>query len=326
MPLFTPMPASLLPRPLRALSTLALALSLGACAYMPQLQGLNDMQAHRHANSKGGTTEALASVRERPELLVAVTPSNQLITFNAGEPGKILSRVPIKGLLPAESLLAIDFQVAKGQLFGLSSLGRLLKINSQTVEATPVGAPLSLLPGQTYGFNFNPTVDRIRLVSDQGHNLRLHPDTGAQVDGDPKLPGIQPDGMLAYGAGDLLSNTKPRIVAVAYTYNKVDEKITTNYAIDAGAGYLAVQGSVEGASPVVSPSTGKLQAIGPLLIDRFDTAALDISDLNNTAYLVTNRNAGGNSKLYEVNLASGQARLIGAIGGGEPVRGMAIIP
>jgi hypothetical protein len=318
------MPAPALPRSLRTLSALGLALSLGACAYMPQLKGLQDMKAK--GDRKVAVSEALAPVRERPELLVAVTPGNQLITFNAAEPGKILSRVPIKGLEPAETLLALDFQVAKGQLFGLSSKGRLLKINSQTVVATAVGAPLALPPGQTYGFNFNPTVDRIRLVSDLGHNLRVHPDTGAQVDGDANQPGIQSDGMLAYGSGDLLSNTKPRIVAVAYTYNKVNEKITTNYAIDAGAGYLVVQGSVEGASPVVSPSTGKLQAIGPLQIERFDTAALDISDVNNTAYLMTNRNTGGESKLYEVNLGSGQAKLIGAIGGGEPIRSMAIIP
>ncbi len=317
-------PTPLLPRSTRALSALALAASLGACAYMPQLQGLQHMTAK--GGGKGAAAEALAPVRERPELLVAVTPGNQLITFNAAEPGKILSRVPLKGLQPAESILALDFQVAKGQLFGLSNQGRLLKINSQTVEATPVGAPLALPPGQTYGLNFNPTVDRIRLVSDLGHNLRVHPDTGAQVDGDPNVPGIQADGMLAYGTGDLLSNTKPRIVAVAYTYNKVNEKITTNYAIDAGSGYLAVQGSVEGSATVVSPNTGRLQAIGPLLIDRFDSAALDISDLNNTAYLMTNRNAGGETKLYEVNLGSGQAKLIGAIGGGEPVRSMAIIP
>jgi hypothetical protein len=318
------MPAPQLPRALRALSALGLALSLGACAYMPQLKGWQEMKAK--SSSKGAVTEALAPVRERPELLVAVTPGNQLITFNAAEPGKILSRVPIKGLQASETILALDFQVAKGQLFGLSNKGRLLKINSQTVEATAVGAPMTLPPGQTYGFNFNPTVDRIRLVSDLGHNLRLHPDTGAPVDGDANLPGVQPDGMLAYGAGDLLSNTKPRIVAVAYTYNKVNDKLTTNYAIDAGAGYLVVQGSIEGAATVVSPSTGKLQAIGPLLIDRFDTAALDISDVNNTAYLMTNRNAGGESKLYELNLGSGQARLIGAIGGGEPIRSMAIIP
>jgi Domain of unknown function (DUF4394) len=77
---------------------------------------------------------------------------------------------------------------------------------------------------------------------------------------------------------------------------------------------------------VVSPNTGKLQAIGPLLIDRFDSASLDISDVNNAAYLVTNRKAGGQSKLYEVNLGSGQARLIGAIGSNELVRSMAIVP
>jgi hypothetical protein len=312
------------PRALRGLSTLALAATLGACAYMPQLQGWKD--THPGKNVKAAAAEALAPVRERPELLVAVTPSNQMLTFQANEPGKILSKKPLQGLLPTETLLAIDYQVAKGQLFALSNLGRLLKVNNDTAMVTQVGSPVKLPPGQTFGLNFNPTVDRIRLVTDEGHNLRLHPDTGAQVDGDANTPGVQPDTSLAYGPGDLLSGNKPRIVAVAYTYNKVNEKITTNYAIDAGLGYLVVQGSIEGAPTVVSPNTGRLQAIGPLLIDRFDTASLDISDVNNAAYLVTNRKAGGESKLYEVNLGSGQARLIGAIGSTEPVRGMAIVP
>jgi hypothetical protein len=31
-------------------------------------------------------------------------------------------------------------------------------------------------------------------------NLRLHPDTGAPVDGDPATPGVQPDARLAYTA------------------------------------------------------------------------------------------------------------------------------
>ena len=49
------------------------------------------------------------------------------------------------------------------------------------------GAPAftPALSGTAFGFDFNPTVDRIRVVSDTGQNLRLNPDTGAvaAVDG-----------------------------------------------------------------------------------------------------------------------------------------------
>jgi Domain of unknown function (DUF4394) len=177
-----------------------------------------------------------------------------------------------------------------------------------------------------WGFDFNPTVDRIRVVSGAGHNLRLHPDTGAQVDGQADTPGVQADGALSYTSGDLLEGVKPRIVAAGYTYNKVNDKITTNYAVDAGAGYLAIQGSLEGAATVVSPNTGRLQAVGPLLIERFDDASFDICDLNNNAYLSTTRRGTPGTKLYELNLGSGQARLIGAVGGNLTLKGLTVVP
>jgi hypothetical protein len=51
--------------------------------------------------------------------------------------------------------------------------------------ATPVGAAPFAIPlaGASFGFDFNPTVDRIRVVSDAGQNVRQHPDLGTVVDG-----------------------------------------------------------------------------------------------------------------------------------------------
>ena len=40
------------------------------------------------------------------------------------------------------------------------------------------------LKGSAFGVDFNPAADRVRVVSNLGQNLRLHPDTGAQVDGE----------------------------------------------------------------------------------------------------------------------------------------------
>ena len=63
-----------------------------------------------------------------------------------------------------------------------------------------VGSGVVLPAGATeWGFDFNPTVDRIRVVNDRGANLRLHPDTGAQVDGNADQPGLQPDGHKSPG-------------------------------------------------------------------------------------------------------------------------------
>ena len=248
---------------LRPLTLLALTGALSACSYMPQFKSL---QEFRLFNRTPRSVDVLAPVKERPETLIGVTAANTLVTFQANEPGRLLSSAPIQGLKAGEELLGIDFRVAKGQLFGVTNQGRLLQIDPDKATVTAVGAGITLPEGQAFGFDFNPTVDRIRVVNDAGHNLRLHPETGAQVDGDANTPGVQLDGTLRYAPGDLLSTTKPRIVSAGYTYNQANEKLTTNYAIDAGAGYLVVQGSLEGAATPVSPNTGLLQAIGPLLI------------------------------------------------------------
>lgn len=307
---------------LRPLACALVLSSLTACSYMPQWASL---KAFKHRGDAPGA-EALAVPKERPEVLLALTEDHTLVTLNAGQPGQLLGQVPLKGLLPGEKILGMDFRVARGQLFALSSTGRLLRIEPTTGQATPVGSGVALPPSTSWGVDFNPTVDRIRVVNDEGANLRLHPDTGTQVDGDAKTEGLQTDGRLSYAPSDLLQGRAPRVTAAAYTYNKDNDKLTTNYAIDAAAGYLVVQGSVEGATPVVSPNTGLLQSVGPLLIERFDQASFDISDVNNAAYLVTSRQGSVESRLYEVDLGSGVARLIGSIGAGQQIRALAIVP
>lgn len=283
---------------------LALALLLGACASPP--------------------SEPLGPPAK--EMIYAVTGSNQLIQFNAGQPQKILARKALSGLAAGERLLGIDYRVAKGQLFGLGASGQLYRIDPVAGSASAVGTP-SALPreGATeWGFDFNPTVDRIRVVNDAGFNLRLHPDTGAIVDGNPDLPGTQFDGRLAYDASDVNAGKTPGIVAAGYTYNKDNEKITTNYALDGKLGLLVHQGTKEGVQPMVSPNTGRLYTVGSLGIGSFAHATLDISDVSNTAYAAVSQ--GSVSRWYRIDLASGRATLIGTIAGGEAVVGAAIEP
>ena len=263
----------------------------------------------------------------RKEFAVAITASNQLIRFNAGQPSRILSKTALSGLQPGESVLGIDFRIAKGQLFALGSTGRLYRVDAMTGAATPVGAPLGIaLVGEEFGVDFNPTVDRLRVVSNTGLNLRIHPDTGALVDGNPVLDGAQPDGALAYVAGDLNAGKAPAVVAAAYTYNKSNEKITTNYVIDATAGTLVMQGSMEGATPVVSPNTGQLRTVGALGAGAFKTAAFDIADLSGAAFAALTPAGASASRWVEIDLKSGAAKVLGTIGGVEAVRGVAIEP
>jgi Domain of unknown function (DUF4394) len=258
------------------------------------------------------------------ETIYAVTTTNQLVQFNAGQPQKTLSMKALTGLAAGDTLLGIDYRVAKGQLFGLGARGQLYRIDTKTGAASTVGTPVGLPAGATeWGFDFNPTVDRIRVVSDSGFNMRLHPDTGAVVDADPNTPGLQMDGRLVFDASDVNASKTPAIVAAGYTYNKDNDKITTNYALEGRQGVLVHQGSKEGVQPPVSPNTGRLWTVGSLGAGSFEKATLDISDVSNAAYSAIT--SGGKSVWYRIDLATGKATRIGTVAAG-PVAGAAIEP
>ena len=273
------------------------------------------------------TTEREVEGPPRKETIVAVTEGGNLVRFNAGLPQRVTTIGAVKGLAPNERLVGIDYRVARGVLFGLGSSGRIYTIDAKTAQARAVGAaPMAIaLAGTEFGFDFNPAVDRIRIVSDTGQNMRAHPDTGASVDGNPNVDGVQPDGPLAYAAGDRHAGQAVRVVAAGYTYNKQNDKITTNYAIEAAAGTLVMQGTKEGATPAVSPNTGQLFTVGSLGVARFGRASFDISDVNNAAYAALEHDAGRPTRFYSIDLDSGKATFIGTVGG-ERLRGMGIEP
>jgi hypothetical protein len=82
----------------------------------------------------------------------------------------VISDLPVTGLQQGESLLGIDFRPANGLLYGVGSSNRLYTVNPRTGEASQVGSgqfAVPLTPGAA-GFDFNPTVDRIRFVNEAG--------------------------------------------------------------------------------------------------------------------------------------------------------------
>jgi hypothetical protein len=261
------------------------------------------------------------------EEIVAVTASNQLLRFNAGQPQLVRSRQPLRGLRDGEKILGIDYRVARGELFALGASGQLYKIDVASATASAIGTPAALpKEGKEWGVDFNPTVDRIRVVNDAAWNLRLHPDTGAVVDGNPNDAGTQLDGRLFYDTADASAGKAAAVVAAGYTYNKTNDKITTNFALDGALGTLVHQGTREGVAPAVSPNTGRLYTVGSLGIGPFAYATFDISDLSNTAYAGVRTTAEAPTRWYRVDLASGKASLIGTVPAGEALVGAAIEP
>lgn len=99
-----------------------------------------------------------------------------LISFDSAAPGQALSTTAITGI--TGSFAGIDFRPANGVLYGLSNTSRTLyTINTSTGVATAVGGPLAI-QGSAVGFDFNPTIDRIRVVADNGQNYVVNPNTG----------------------------------------------------------------------------------------------------------------------------------------------------
>ena len=260
--------------------------------------------------------------------LHAALNSYQLIAISAAQPGRIARSVTLSGLEDGERLLGIDYRVAYGVMFALGSSNRVFTVDVVSGALTPVGtsAFASGLEGERFGFDFNPAADRIRIVSERGLNLRVHPETSAIVDYEPDEAGLQPDAALSYAVGDLHAGQAPRIVAAAYTYNTEDEKLTTNFAIDAERGMLVRQGSIEGQQPVVSPNSGQLHTVGALGVDGITDAHFDISDVTNTALVALSTAADARPTLYRIDLGSGKAEPMGIIGRGDKLLGLAIEP
>ena len=87
------------------------------------------------------------------------------------------------------------------------------------------------------------------------------------------------------------------------------------YDIDAASDQLLIQNP---------PNNGVLTAVGSLGVDTSNNAAFDISPLDNVAFAALN--VGGVSGLYTINLATGAATPIGAIGTGSAVDGLTAMP
>ena len=262
------------------------------------------------------------------ESLLALTTDGTLIRVHATNPWEVRAAMPVRGMPVGEKLVGMDFRVAKGMLYVLGRTGQLYTLDVNTAELKPLGQGRLQVPllGVRFGVDFNPALDRLRVVSDMGLNLRLHPDTGAMIDFDPVAPGVQADPDLRFADGDAQHGHAPLVVAAAYTYNLKNEKLTTNYAIDQRLGTLVMQGSQEGAEPVESPNLGVLRTVGELGTGPLVDAAFDIADVGNTPLAALRTEADSRTRLYRLDLSTGKATLLGTVGAGKALVGVAVEP
>ena len=239
--------------------------------------------------------------------LYGVTAANSLVQFNSATPGTIDSTLAITGLQAGETVRGIDVRPATLQLYILGSTSRLYTLDPGTGAATQVGTGTfaTALNGTSFGFDFNPTVDRIRVTSDTEQNLRLHPDTGA-------IAAV--DTALAYATGDPNVGQNPNVVGSAYTNNVAGATTTLLYNLDSGRDVLVTQNP---------PNNGTLNTVGALGVDTSDVVGFDITNPGGTAYAALA--VAGSSRLYTINLTTGAATLVGNIGGTSAITGLTAV-
>jgi len=229
--------------------------------------------------------------------------TNKLVQFTSTAPGIIQATIPVTGLTAGDTLRSIDFRPANGLLYGVASPATndaltLYNINPVTGAATAVGAPITgLTVGAFIGMDFNPTVDRIRIVNDFDENLRINPNTGLRAD--------------VVNDTDLNPAGTTIIDSVAYTNSLPGATTTTLFAINSSTGNLARIGGIDGAP---SPNGGVVTDVGSLGFAPAGASGFDIVGTANTALSVMT--VGGSTYLFSVDLTTGLASAVGTVGDG----------
>jgi hypothetical protein len=178
--------------------------------------------------------------------VIGLTGNQRLICFAEDTPRRQQDLGRIVGLVGDEVLVGIDFRPANGVLYGLGNQAGIYTIDPATATAmfrarlvnmaTMMPVPLM---GTSFGVDFNPVPDRLRVVSDAGQNLRINVDNGVTAV-DLTLSGLG-------------------VTGVAYTNNDNDvNTATTLYDIDTLNDQLSIQ---------APPNNGTLTPVGRLTLN-----------------------------------------------------------
>lgn len=234
-----------------------------------------------------------------------LTADQRLIRFESDAPGAASDVGALSSLVIDAAIVGIDFRPATGDLYGLGDAGGVYVIDTATARATLRSRLDVALAGARFGIDFNPTVDRLRVVSDSGQNLRVNVDTGlTTVD----LP-------LAYTA------PATDVTAVAYTNNDSDPNTATTL--------LAIDTSLDQVAILSPPNDGKLAATGKLGGDASADAGLDVYSFveggtTTSVAAFASITAGGRSRFASVQLATGRAVSLGRFRAGDVVTDVAL--
>lgn len=239
------------------------------------------------------------------QTIYGLTTDNKLVSFNAATPNVIISTPSVSGVKMGQTLVGMDVRPATGEIFALgydnsNDSATVYTLNPMSGVATPKAISIKLTGmGTTIGFDFNPTVDRIRIVSKTGKSYRLNPNNGALA---------ATDSTLRYAAADINAGKIPGVTAAAYTNSYIGATSTGLYNYDETQKTIVFQNP---------PNDGVLNTQPS--ISGITTSAI-ISDIdiytNPTTFASTVYAAvrtGTMDSLFTLNLSTGVMTRVGAI-------------
>ena len=249
-----------------------------------------------------------------PDTRAYALSGSNLVSFDLANPSISESSITIVGVTAGQTLVGIDFRPLNGLLYGLgvnatTDTATLYVISTQTGVAAAVGSFVLFvdLPAGNYSFDFNPTVDRIRVTTDTGLNFRVNPNNGS-------LAGLD---VSIVGSG---------ISGAAYTNNELDNgNLGTLYTLDSVSDFLNIQNPPNGGTQIAVGATGVdfSNANGFDIPAGINAAALNAPVASGSGYALLT--VGGTTGLYSIDLVSGAATPLGNfLDGITPASGLAI--
>jgi Domain of unknown function (DUF4394) len=257
----------------------------------------------------------------RAETIVALYSNYRLRSFDSETPGTFTKTVDLIGIPTDETPVAMDFR-SNGVLYVLTRKGASITfylVNPDSGVATHGTTTGSNWTGTAFGFDAAPIsigagstvlvddADRLQRIALNGNNASVTVAyDNTTNDGDPV---------------DLRAGNNPAVTALAFTNNFPGAKSTVLYGIDTTPNSLVI----------VNYNTGQLDTVGPLGVPTGLRCSFDISGTTGTAYAALSPATGDGATLYTIDLGTGAATNVGAIGGqlqqvGVNVVGLAALP
>ena len=268
---------------------------------------------------KGGAIAAVAcgallcapAAASAADAVYGLTDANRIVRFNTDAPGKVLQTVPVQGLEQGETLVGIDVRPANDTLYAVGTPQPHLPGQPGHRRDPPHLRTRSrpALNGASFGVDFNPVADALRIVSDAEQNLRVP--FSATATPRTTTP-------LQYAAGDPGAGSNPVVGGAGYTNTFPGATETALYDIDTGRDVLVRQNPA---------NAGTLATVGPLGVDADATAGFDVSPQGNIAYAALKPAGQARASLYRVDLTSGAATPVSqraVIGTDATLRGIAV--